>query len=223
MMSTKIITIPVLLICLLAATGYDIKDNERLPSGDWTVGFHLYQAAGFDSIPVRVTSVKSERNKGLSGVELRNRSAQPVTAVKIGWYVSTEGGPGTILAKGESPLLSLPSTLNENESLQFSLPAVSLFKILNPVVRGNTLGGDFSVQVAVTEIVYEDGSTWKFSPPGNVARIAMKYAHAAGDCGNSCRWNEGSGSFICVSADSGETCTIYPDSCMVSACPPGGN
>jgi hypothetical protein len=223
MLGAKMIAIPILLVCLAVTTGRGIEDNDRLPAGDWTVGFHLYQGEGFDSMPVRVTSVRSERNKGLSGVELRNRSSKPVTAIKIGWYVSTEGGPGTILAKGESPLLSLPATLNDNESLQFSLPPVSLIKILSPVVKGKTLRGDFSVQVAVTEIVYKDGSTWKFSPPENVARIAVKYAHATGACGNSCRWNSASGSFVCVQGEPGEECTIYPDSCIVSSCPPGGN
>lgn len=222
MTGTKMIAIPIFLVCMFVATGSENRDNDRLPGGDWTVGFHLYQAEGFDSIPVRVTSVRSERNNGLSGVELRSRSAKPVTAIKIGWYVSTEGGPGTVLARGESSLLSLPAALKEDQSLQFSLPAVSLFKILNPVVKGNKLAGDFSVQVAVTEIVYEDGSTWKFSPPGNVARIALEYAHA-GACGHSCRWNEGSGSFVCVQGDPSEECTIYPDSCIVSSCPPGGN
>ena len=221
---TRMIAIPILLFCLAVATGGEIKDNERLPDDEWSVGFHLYQAEGFDSIPVRVTSVRSERDKGLSGVELRSQSAKPVTAVRLGWYVSTEGGPGTILAKGESPLLSLPTTLNENESVQFSLTPVSLFTILSPAVKGKTLRGDFSVQVTVTEIVFKDGSTWKFSPPGNVARIAVKYAHAVPvACGNSCRWNEGSQSFVCVQGAEGEQCTIYPDSCIVSSCPPGGN
>ena len=220
---TKMLAIPILLLCLAVTTGHGIEDNDRLPAGDWSVGFHLYQAEGFDSIPVRVTSVRSERDKGLSGVALRSRSSKPVTAIRIGWYVSTEGGAGTIVAKGESALLSLPATLNENESLQFSLTSASLFKILSPVVKGKTLRGDFSVQVAVTEIVYEDGSTWKFSPPGNVARIAVKYAHATGACGNSCRWNSGSGTFVCVQGEPAEECTIYPDSCIVSSCPPGGN
>jgi hypothetical protein len=220
-MRTKMIAIPLLLVCLAVATGYEIRDNDRLPGGDWSVGFHFYQAEGFDSIPVRVTSVKSEKGKGLSAVELRNRSSKSVAAIKIGWYVSTEGGPGTILAKGESPLLSLPSILNEDESLQFNLPPVSLRKILNPVIKGKTLSGDFSVQVAVTEIVYEGGSTWKFSAPGNVARIKLEYAHAAGACGYACRWT-GTG-FACVLGEPGEDCTAYPDSCTVSWCPPGGN
>lgn len=221
-MRTKMIAIPMLLVCLAVATGYEIRDNDRLPGGDWTVGFHLYQAEGFDSIPVRVTSVKSERGKGLSGVELQSRSSKPVSALKIGWYVSTEGGPGTILAKGESPLLSLPAALNENKSLQFSLPPVSLVKILNPVSKGKKLSGDFSVQVAVTEIVFEDGSTWKFSPPGNVARIKVQYSHAFA-CGHSCRWSSGCACFVCVTGEANEDCTIYPDSCIISSCPPGGN
>lgn len=220
MISTKMIAVPLLLVCLAVVAGYELKENDRLPGGDWSVGFHLYRAEGFDSLPVRVTSVRSERGKGLSAVELRNRSSKSVAAVKIGWYVSTEGGPGTILAKGESPLLSLPSTLNDNESLQFSLPPVSLFKILNPVVKANTLRGDFSVQVAVTEIVYADQSTWKFSSPNNVARIKVEYAHGGG-CGSTCRWSETG--FVCGPGGAGEACEAWPDSCTVSWCIPDGN
>lgn len=216
MIRTKLIL--VLVVTLAATMGHE---GERLPSGDWTVGFHLYQAEGFDSMPVRVTSVKSEGAKGLTGVGLRNRSSKSVIAAKLGWYVSTEGGPGTILAKGELPLLH--ATLHANESMQLSIPPLSLAKILKPVAKGNTLRGDFGVQVAVTEIVYEDGSRWKFSPPTNVARIKVQYAHAPqGGCGQICRWIPAVG-YVCESVAQNVRCIVFGESCIVESCESGGN
>lgn len=216
MIRTKVIL--VLLVFLAVAMGYE---GERLPGGDWTVGFHLYQAEGFDSMPVRVIGVKSEGDKGLTRVELRNRSSKGVAAVRIGWYVSTEGGPGTILAQGETSLLSAP--LHANESVQLSIPPVSLARILKPAVRSNTLRGDFSVQVAVTEIVYEDGSTWKFSQPANVAQIKVQYAHAPqGGCGQICRWIPAIG-YVCESVQQNVRCIVFGESCVVESCDSGGN
>jgi hypothetical protein len=216
MIRTKVILL--LLLFLAVAMGHE---GERLPSGGWTVGFHLYQAEGFDSMPVRVIGVKSEGDKGLTGVELRNRSSKPVSTIRIGWYVSTEGGPGTILAQGETPLLS--ASLHADESAQFSIPPVSLAKILKPIMKGNTLRGDFSIQVAVTEIVYEDGPSWKFSQPANVAQIKVHYAHAPqGGCGQVCRWIAGVG-YVCESVQQNVRCIVFGESCIVESCESGGN
>jgi hypothetical protein len=159
----RILAIPITLFCLALGFGYvrNNAENRQLPRSGWTVGFHPYRAAGFNEVPVRVTGVRSEGDRGITNVELQNRSEKTVTAVKIGWYVSTENEPGTILTKGESALIVIPNNLNANDSLQLGLPPVSLAKILKPVVKGNTLRGAFSVQVVVTEIVYEDGSNWR--------------------------------------------------------------
>jgi hypothetical protein len=216
MIRTKVILL--LLLFLAVAMGHE---GERLPSDGWTVGFRLYQAEGFDSMPVRVIGVKSEGDKGLTGVELRNRSSKPVSTIRIGWYVSTEGGPGTILAQGETPLLS--ASLHADESAQFSIPPVSLAKILKPIMKGNTLRGDFSIQVAVTEIVYEDGPSWKFSQPANVAQIKVHYAHAPqGGCGQVCRWIAGVG-YVCESVQQNVRCIVFGESCIVESCESGGN
>jgi hypothetical protein len=217
MIIVKMIAFLGLVACLAVATGHETTNKmqgDQLPAGDWTVGFHLYQAEGFDSLPVRVTGITSQGDKGLTKVALRNRSLKAVTAVRIGWYVSTENGPGTILAKGESPLLALPQALQADESLHLSVSPVSLAKILKPVVRGNTLRGDFSVQVAVTEIVYEDGPPWKFSQPANVAQIKVHYAHAPqGGCGQICRWIPSLG-YVCESVQQNVRCIVFGESCI---------
>lgn len=221
----RIFAIPVTIAALaLAAVGYiRAERNNQLPRGSWTVGFHSYRADGFDSVPVRVISVTSKGNQGLTNVTLTNRSEKPVTAVKIGWYLSTEDGPGTILTQGQSALLGLPATFQADDTVRISVPAVSLAKILNPIAKGNTLRGDYSVQVVVSEIVYEDGSTWKFSQPTNVARVQINYAHPVMACANqTCRWHSDIGAYRCEDGI-GELCTNQGTSCESSACSPGGN
>jgi len=220
----RIFAIPATIAVLaLAAVGYiRAERNNQSPRGGWTIGFHSYRAEGFDSVPVRVHSVTSKGYQGLTSVGLRNRSDKPVTAVKIGWYLSTEDGRGAILARGESPLVSLPAALQADERTQLTVPPVSLAKILRPFVKGNTLRGDYSVQVVVTEIVYEDGSTWKFSQPDNVSRVELNFAHPLAPCANqTCKFN--SGVYQCVDG-TGELCTNNGENCTSSACdPPGGN
>jgi hypothetical protein len=216
---SRILAIPITLFCLALAFGY-VRNNaeNKLPRTGWTVGFHPYRAAGFNEVPVRVTSVGSEGTRGLTNVALRNRTEKTVTAVKIGWYVSTENGPGTILTRGESALIAIPNNFNPRENLELNVPPVSLTKILRPVVKGNTLRGDFSVQVVVTEVVYEDGSKWTFSQPANVARIEINYSHAMPACANqSCRWHSDLGAYQCEGAI-GELCTNEGTSCTSSAC-----
>ena len=225
MIRNKMIVIPMLLAGLAVAMGYDVSNatgTSELPRTGWTVGFRLYRARGFDSLPVRISSITSKRDQGLSKVELRNRSSKSVTAVRIGWYVATETGPGTILNKGETDLLKLPATLRADENADLDLRPVTLAKILGPLVKRQTLNGDFSVQVVVTEILYEDGPLWRFSDPENVARIEVKYAHAF-VCGTGCLWNPTTERFVCVPAQEPIRCTITPDSCTVEVCDPGGN
>ena len=221
----RILAIPITLFCLALAFGYVRNNaaNNTLPRNGWTVGFHPYRAAGFNEVPVRVTSVRSEGNKGITNVEIRNKSDKTVTAVKIGWYVSTEDGPGTILTKGESALIAIPNNFNANETIELSVPPISLAQILKPVVKGNTLRGDFSVQVVVTQIAWEDGSTWNFSHPNNVARIAVNYSHAMPACANqTCKWHSDLGAYQCEAA-LGELCTNEGTACTSSACAPGGD
>lgn len=222
---SRILAIPVTLFCLAMAFGYvrnNAENNKQLPRHGWTVGFLPYQAEGFDSIPVRVTSVTSKGSKGLTNVELRNRSEKAVTAVKIGWYVSNKNQPGTIVTKGESPFLGIPNNLNANETAELNLPPVSLAKILRPAVKRNKLNGDFSVQVVVTEITYEDGTNWKFTQPNNVTRIAVNNAHAMPQCANqTCQYNPEIHAYQCVGAE-GQLCTNKGDECTSTTCS-GGN
>jgi hypothetical protein len=221
---SRILAIPVTLFCLALAFGY-VRNNaeNKLPRTGWTAGFHPYRAAGFNEVPVRVTSVGSEGIKGLTNVEIRNRWEKTATAVKIGWYVSTENGPGTILTKGESALIAIPNHAHANETVHINVPPVSLAKILWPIVQGNTLKGDFSIQVVVTQVVWEDGSTWNFSHPSNVARIQVNYSHAVPACANqSCRWHSELGAYQCEGAV-GELCTNEGTSCTSSSCAPLGD
>ena len=221
----RILAIPITLFCLALAFGYvrnNAENNKQLPRHCWTVGFIPYHAEGFDSVPVRVTSVTSKGTKGLTNVELRNRTEKTVTAIKIGWYVSNQNQPGTILTKGESPLLGIPNNLNANETAELNLPPVSLAKIMKPVVKGNKLKGNFSVQVVVTEINYEDGTNWKFTQPHNVARVTVNYAHAMPQCANqTCQYNPSIGAYQCVGAE-GQLCTNKGDECTSTTCG-GGN
>jgi hypothetical protein len=134
--------------------------KSQLPKGNWTFSAHPYLGPGYDSRPAVVYSVTADTTATITRVVVWNRSSKPITAVKLSWYLSTEQAPESILQQGQTPLIELPSALLENHARKLDFPVVSLTKICKPLLKGGVLNGDFRIEVAVSEVRYEDGSTW---------------------------------------------------------------
>jgi hypothetical protein len=210
-----------ILAFLALAFGYEIKNRSQFPSSGWTAGFHSYHGTGYDSVPLMVYSVRSEINKGLVGVRIKNRSEKAITSVQLGWYVSDEKGQGKILAKGETPKLAIPNNMTGNQLLELTVPNVSWETILRPVMRKGTLRGDYDIWIVVTKVTYDDGSVWAFSQPTNVARVdGKKNAHVDGGGGGGCAnqtCKKDGDVYKCVDG-AGELCTNFGAHCDSSIC-----
>lgn len=217
------ITVLLVLACLALAFGYHSRKkptNNQLPRGGWVAGFHPYHGAGYATVPVRVFSVKSDIRKGLVGVSLRNRSDKGVKVVTLGWYVSEAQTTGAIVASGETAAirLSLPS----QEKLELATPAIGWEDVLRPAMTNGVLRGDFDIWVVVSQLVYEDGSTWRFPAPTNVSRVSDKLnAHFDAGCANQTCKKDGD-VYKCVDGQ-GELCTNHGSECTSSICQSEGN
>ena len=96
----------------------------------------------------------------ITSVRLKNNSGKGVAAVKLSWYLFREQDPKNILRKGETPTLGV-SGLPAGASKGVNHTVVSFGDIYKPLVKNGKLTGDFVLELAVGEIVYEDGSRWE--------------------------------------------------------------
>jgi hypothetical protein len=134
----------------------------QLPPGKWSVAIGPYMNPGYESLPIRVVSVTSEIKGGLrvSKVGVENRSSQPLTEVRFVWYLSATETPEIILLQGKTQLLELPPGIQSNETREILFPVVSFAKVYKPLLKGGTLNGSYRIQIAVSEVRFDDGSSW---------------------------------------------------------------
>ena len=134
----------------------------KLPPGKWTLQHPVISRLGLTDAPLQITSVTGHVKNGgtITAVRLKNNSGKAVTAVKFAWYLFRDQEPQKILQKGESPVLGVTG-LSDGSSKVVDYPIVSFGNIYKPLVKDGKLTGDFVLEVAVSEIIYEDGSKWE--------------------------------------------------------------
>lgn len=152
-------------LCLLAglaplvASGQGDRDaTPRLPGGNYTVASRPFMGAGYDSLPVIVTSVTTGVAGGMAirsfGVE--NSSARAVDAVRLRWYLSRPQTPETIISQGETPLLRIPGGIDPRTAKRLKYPVASFAAAIRPVLKGQDAGGDYLLQLGVSEVRFVD-------------------------------------------------------------------
>ena len=151
-----------LFIACLATFSKGLQDQDtKLPPGDWTLMHPAISRLGLEDAPLRITSVTGSTKAGgtITEVRLKNNSEKAAAGVKFSWYLFRDHAPQEILRKGESPVLGLEG-LSAGRSKVVAYPIVSFGKIYEPLLKDGKLTGDFVLEVAVSEITYEDGSKW---------------------------------------------------------------
>jgi len=176
---TKAATLTLLVIATVAVLvnqGFSQDDGDSLPRGKWAIGAHPYAGPMYYSQPVKVIGVISDTAKGfqVTTVGLKNTSSRMVSAVKLTWYISSEQTGDAVLLQGATELLTLKGGLPVGKSEYVEVPVVSLGSVCKPLLKNGTLQGRYSIEVAVTEILYDDGSSWRGDPKN------MNTAHKSG-------------------------------------------
>lgn len=204
--------------------------KRELPQGDWSFSAHPYMGPDLDDRPVIVTSVETHADKGirLTRVAVRNRSSKSVLSVKLTWNLSYEQSQDTILRKGTSSWLELPKAIpaGERRVFRFSAPPVSFVSMSKDFISDGILSGDFHMTVSVSEVRYEDGSSWIAMRPGNhrLINVSSRSVTPQQGCAKQKCKNIGGG-YACEASTNSEYCTNTQTSCCDTLCgekPPGG-
>ena len=134
------------------------------PQINWRLAFTRYHhwRAGYESLPVRVVNISGgklgpcEKFKILVS-SLENRSPKAVKAVKFNWYIFNVKDLNKVVATEQTALVTVD--LAPHEQRDFDLLIVYLDDI--PLLRDENPNEEFRLEVAVTEIHYDDGSVWE--------------------------------------------------------------
>ena len=204
--------------------------DEAMPPGDWTLVSQPYQGTDLDAMPVIVNSVTS----GIDGLAVKyvgiwNRSPKPVTAVKLSWVLRTEQDPNTILERGQTPPIKFRKGLPAGKQQALRYAVVSFLKIHKPLLKRGVLKGNYALDVAVSEVSYEDGSSWTRGETRKidfVKTVAGMRSTSVQTCPKQqCGLTTGGTSYTCQASFDNQYCTNKLTSCTNTICgttPPGG-
>jgi hypothetical protein len=117
---------------------------------------------GSDSLPIEVVNVSggklgpTEKFKILV-TRLSNRLPKAVTAVKFNWYLFTIKDLDKVVETEQTSLVDVSLAPHEKRDLNIFIVNVEDIPILGDM----NLDEQFQLEVAVTEIHYEDGTVWE--------------------------------------------------------------
>ena len=146
--------------------------SDPTPSGRWSV------RADFDSlqiddpsVPVVIASIRSYAGKGnfgnqlmIESVTLVNRLPTKIAGVKIGWIIIAKKDRNAgrnreaALVNGYTSLLNPAGKNSQFKKLKALY--IDFVKEAKGLVKAGTLNGDFSLRPRVSEVHFEDGSSW---------------------------------------------------------------
>ena len=211
--------------------GKQADKSPPLPPGNWSFSAHPYFGPGYDSKPVLVFSVTTSTAGGLAVNEigLKNLSSKAVAAVKLGWYLCTAQSPGANLLQGQTPLIALSGGIPVGKRRLLKFPVLSFAKIHKSLLMGNALSADFQVEVEVSEVLYEDGTTYatnKTSTTGLVKLVSFAKPVLQAACARQkCKYVANPGAhYECDVSTNVEYCNNRESSCCNVLCgekPPG--
>lgn len=189
-----------------------------LPRGTW--GFSAGPTAR-PGYPVDVPSVTSDACRGLAvtKVQLKNRSAKTVVAVRLTWDVVERSNPNHTLLQGQTSLIWLKAPLRAGEEVALEHPIIAFADIAASWLApgSGALSGEYRLQVSVSEVVYADGSRWtKAMEPAHSALGEASPTPRASSMGcphQGCFWNPQYECYTCRTSE-GFGCTIQRGDCL---------
>ncbi|HEV2912710.1 MAG TPA: putative metal-binding motif-containing protein [Pyrinomonadaceae bacterium] len=152
------------------------QQEEPLPGGTWKVGTVSDNNQVNDpSVPAEITTTTTSINKGKnSGFEelvLLNRTPKAIKAFKLSYVVTAREDSTTVLTRGALEVISRKPSEKQripgNQRRIFRVLNGKPGRILKPLAKEGKLSGAFIVTIRISEVTFEDGSTW--SDPGFVS------------------------------------------------------
>ena len=136
----------------------------------WDFTYPLMSFLGLADAPAKIISTSAGARTGvmLAGVDLKNLSGKPITAVKFQWFlyrvdkineILTPRENPNIITQGETTSIKIDECQPEEKcSVDYSI--VWCKDIYKAFAEDNS-EGEPVIEAAVSEILYNDGSVWK--------------------------------------------------------------
>jgi len=126
-------------------------------------GWGIYQT--FDPTPnVLIWSVQGSSADSIVLTGLKNWSAKPAVAVRIGWYLTRVEDYKNVIVSGQTDLIEFAALSSGAEINKLKIPIVSHENVLKSL-KGTVPDGDLFLGVQVSEVHFADGSKWKLKIP----------------------------------------------------------
>jgi hypothetical protein len=188
---------------------------SQLPPGKWTLTTGFCWRPECESAPLLLYTITTDATKGagVTTVGFQNRSQMPVAAVRLNWYLTTQEDQNTLLLQGQTPLLYFPNALASNSKWSLEYNVVSFGQIHKPLLKNGVLNGNFHIMLAVSEVLYEDGSNWSRADSKETAVKSAGHAKARpqGCPRQTCAIDSSGAFYTCQSSSNNEACTNNSD------------
>lgn len=159
-----LVTFVLVTVAVAFGANHTFQDQTKsvFPPGNWNFSAHPFMGEGYKTRPVMVTSVRSEAaTLTVDAVGVRNNSSKPVIAIKFGWLLTYDNERDKILRRGETPLIPMSHVLKAGEGRFLKSAIVSFADLQKSLVKKGRLEGNYRLEVVVTELLFEDRSTWR--------------------------------------------------------------
>lgn len=153
----------------------DATAQRVSPARNWGLSFTIYSEfrEGSDSLPVKVIGIRggklspNEKFK-IEVTRVLNHSSKSVTGAEFTWYLFDDTDLDKVVDSARTPEFKV--SLLPNRDL--SVPILVLYIEDISYLRDKNPRGNFRLEVALTKVTYDDGSTWE------AAGIPGKFDHS---------------------------------------------
>lgn len=167
-MKRRQISFVAVLVTLLAFTapfGRAQNPTQRIsPPRNWGLAFTRYSEfrEGAESLPIKVTGISGgklspDEKFKIEVSAILNRSRKAVTSAEFTWYLFDNTDLDKAVDSAKTPLTEVALSLNADQSVRILVLYIEDI----PYLRDKNPHGTFLLEVAVTKVVYDDGSTWE--------------------------------------------------------------
>jgi hypothetical protein len=168
-MNRRHVSFAVVLVTLLAFTApfgraQDASAQRVSPARNWGLAFTRYSdfREGADLLPVKVTGISGgklspDEKFKIEVTAILNRSLKSVTSAEFTWYLFDNTDLDKAVDSGKTPFSEVALSQNADQSVRILVLYIEDI----PYLRDKNPHGTFLLEVAITKVVYDDGSTWE--------------------------------------------------------------
>lgn len=139
------------------------SSEPTIQARNWGISYGRYNTSRvcYEALPVQVISVPGGKSGPTEKFRiyvsrLKNNTSKAISAVRFNWYLFDSYDLNKLVQTAKTPLYEL--SMNPRAEVVVDLFVTNVEDI--PILRDTNPIGTFHLEVAATEVHYEDGSVW---------------------------------------------------------------